>query len=119
VQPAGDPPTHATASGWVSDLSVPGGAGQVVVNGEVVFPRAGRSAVVMQVRPGDNRVEAMLVEGRGPGMWRFELGSIRGFRPESLRVVAGDAVQASGETVAFRLLGRPGERLVFGFRIAP
>jgi hypothetical protein len=73
----------------------------------------------MRVRPGENQVEATLVEGRGAGLWRFELGSVQGFRPESLRVVAGDAVQASGQTVAFRVLGRPGERMVFAFRIEP
>lgn len=105
--------------GWVSDLSVPGGAGQLVVNGEAVFPRAGRSPVFLRVLRGENQVEATLVEGRGTGRWRFELGSIRGFRPESLRVVAGDVLEASGDTVAFRLLGRAGERMVFAFRVEP
>ena len=39
-----------------------------------------------------------------------------GFRPESLRVVAGDVVQLAGDSVTFRLQGRPGERVVFVFR---
>ena len=68
------------------------------------------------LEPGDNRVEATLVEARSAGTWRFELGGVPGFRPESLRVVAGEVVQLAGDSVTFRLQGRPGERVVFVFR---
>ncbi len=47
-------------------------------------------------RPGGNRVEATLVEARSAGTWRFELGGVPGFRPESLRVVAGRSPTARG-----------------------
>ena len=39
-----------------------------------------------------------------------------GFRPETLRVVAGEVVQLAADSVTFRLQGRPGERVVFAFR---
>ena len=47
---------------------------------------------------GENRVEATLVEARSGGTWRFELGATPGFRPESLRVVAGDVVQLAADS---------------------
>jgi hypothetical protein len=103
----------------VSDLVAPGAAGQVVVNGEAAFPREGRSPLAVRARSGENRVEATLVESRGPGTWRFDLEGLAGLRPESLRVVAGDVLQVGGGAIAFRLRGRPGERLVFTFRVEP
>jgi len=95
---------------------VPGGAGQVVANGEAAFPRSGRHVLAVRLQDGENRVEATLVEARSGGTWRFELGALPGLKPESLRVVAGDVVQLAGDSVTFRLQGRPGERIVFGFR---
>jgi hypothetical protein len=103
----------------VSDLAAPGGAGQVVLNGEAAFPREGRSPLAVRVRRGENRVEATLVESRGQGTWRFSLEGVAGLQPESLRVVAGDVLQVGGGAIAFRLRGRPGERLVFTFRVEP
>jgi len=107
---------RASAS-LVSELEVPGGTGQVVLNGEASFPRAGRNPLAARFAPGENRVEATLVDGRGEGAWRFELSSLPGFRPESLRVVAGEVVQVGGGIVGFRMRGRAGERVVFSFEI--
>jgi hypothetical protein len=101
----------------LSDLGVPGGAGQVVANGELLFPRAGRAPFALSVQEGENRIEATLVEGRSGGTWRFELGGLPGLRPESLRVVAGQAVAIEADAVTFRLQGRPGERIVLAFRV--
>jgi hypothetical protein len=113
---SGAPPDAAAASALlVSELAVPGGAGQVVTGGEAAFPRAGRSVLAIRVREGDNHVEATLVEARSGGTWRFELGALPGLRPETLRVVAGDVVQLAADSVTFRLQGRPGERVVFVF----
>lgn len=109
-------PAEPTAT-WVSELAVPGGSGQVVVNGEAVFPREGRSPIAVRPRRGENRIEATLVEAHSAGTWRFELGSVPGLRPDSLRVVAGEVVQAAGEAIVFRLHGRPGERVVFSFEV--
>jgi hypothetical protein len=107
----------AAATGTVvSELGVPGGAGQVVANGEAAFPRAGRTPFAVRAKPGENRIEATLVEARSGGTWRFELGGMAGYQPESLRVIAGDVVQLGADVVTFRLQGRPGERIVFAFR---
>ena len=103
----------------VSELDVAGGAGQVVVNEEAAFPRAGRSPLAVRLRPGENRVEATLVEGRSAGEWRFDVAAVPGFRPESLRVIAGEVSRVGGGAVAFRLRGRAGERIVFSFRVEP
>ncbi len=105
------------AASLVSELGVPGGKGQVVVNGEASFPPGGRIPLAARFEPGENRVEATLVEGRGEGVWRFDLASVPGLKPESLRVVAGEVVQVGGGVVGFRLRGRPGERVVFSFEI--
>ncbi len=104
-----------SALGWTSELALPGGRGQVIANGaDVVFPGAGRSELTLPVRPGRNPLEAVLVEGSGPGTWRFTLAS-GPIHAGSLRVLAGDVMAVGPETVAFRLRGRAGERLVFAF----
>jgi hypothetical protein len=113
--PAGLSDASAASATVVSELGVPGGAGQVVANGEAAFPRAGRSPLAVRLKAGENRVEATLVEARSGGTWRFDLGGLPGFRADTLRVVAGDVVQLAGGWVTFRLLGRPGERVVFAF----
>jgi len=110
-------PGSEASSALVSELDVPGGTAQVVVNGEASFPRGGRHPLAFRFTPGANRVEATLVEGRGPGVWRFDVSAAPGLRPESLRVVAGEVVQAGVVVVGFRLRGRSGERIVFSFEI--
>ncbi len=57
------------------------------------------------------------MEARSGGTWRFALGAIPGLRADSLRVVAGDVLQAAADAVVFRLQGRPGERVVFSFEV--
>jgi hypothetical protein len=114
--PSRDAAASSSSATLVSELAMAGGAGQVVANDQSAFPRAGRSPLAVRVSAGDNRVEATLVEARSAGTWRFELGGIPGFRPESLRVVAGEVLQLAGDSVTFRLQGRPGERIVFVFR---
>jgi hypothetical protein len=114
--PGTGPEASAASATLASELGVPGGAGQVVANGEAAFPRAGRSSFAVRLKRGENRVEATLVEARSGGTWRFELGALPGFRPDTLRVVAGDVVHLAADSVTFRLQGRPGERVVFSFR---
>jgi hypothetical protein len=114
--PAAAPEPSAASATLLSELGVPGGAGQVVANGEAAFPRAGRSPFAVRLKNGENRVEATLVEARSGGTWRFELAGLPGLRPETLRVVAGEVVQLAADSVTFRLQGRPGERVVFAFR---
>jgi hypothetical protein len=109
-------PGASSSATLLSELGVPGGAGQVVANGEAVFPHAGRSPFAVRLKAGENRVEATLVEARAGGTWRFELGALPGFQPETLRAVAGDVVQLAADSVTFRLQGRRGERVVFTFR---
>jgi hypothetical protein len=107
----------ATVVALQSQLDVAKGAGQVVVNGSsAVFARPGRQGAVATGRRGENRVEAQLVEGAGPGSWRFELAGTPGYEPGSLRVVAGEVALVAGDAVVFRMAGRAGERVVFTFR---
>jgi hypothetical protein len=116
---AASPSTELSAEGhtlgWTSELTLPGGRGQVIANDAfVLFPGPGRSDLVLPARPGRNRLEAVLVEGGRPGTWRFTLawGQVR---PDSLRVLVGEAAAVGPTTVVFRLRGRPGERVVLGF----
>jgi hypothetical protein len=114
-----DDSSSASVLAWVSDLSVPDGRGQVVVDGrDAVFPAGGRETFAARVAPGVHRLEAVLVEGAGkPGTWRFDLSAL-GIVPGSVRVVAGEAAQAGPAELTFRLKGRPGERVVFAFTVA-
>ena len=101
-----------------SDLQVPGASGQLVFNGSsVAFAGSGRSARlgVSAGQQGRNRIEAQLVQASGPGTWRFDLSSTRGFVAGSLRVVAGEVSLVTGNVLAFRMKGIPGERIVFTF----
>jgi hypothetical protein len=102
------------AGTWVSELSVAGGRGQVVVDGAfAVFPAGGVETFTAAAGPGTHRFEATLVDAAGrPGAWRFDLSAL-GAVPGSLRVVAGEAAVAGSAAVVFRLRGKPGERVVF------
>jgi hypothetical protein len=115
--------TKAAASpvAWSTQLEVPDGEGQVVVNGRVASAvRPGLATMAIQGRTGTNRVEAVLVRGDGrPGTWRFDFSGQSVVKPGSLRVVAGAVALVTGDAVVFRLQGRPGERVVFTFEIDP
>ncbi len=108
-------------SAWVSQLEVPGGRGQFVLNGsQAFFPGPGRSSLPVRLQAGENRVEAMLVQAEGEaGLWRFEPGGERGLTPGSLRVIAGQVALVTPDAVVFRMKGRAGERVVFTFRASP
>jgi hypothetical protein len=105
---------------WASELNIEGGAGQIIANGQAaVFAGRGRSNAIANGRRGDNRIEAQLVQAQGkPGTWSFELGATSSLLPGSLRVIAGDVAAISGDAIAFRLKGTPGERVVFSFKTA-
>jgi len=106
------------AAGWRSELAVPGGRGQVVLDGrEAIFAEAGMAGLALAIEPGLHRFEATLVEGAGKsGVWRFDLTGL-GLLPGSLRVIAGEVVQVAGDELTFRLKGQSGERIVFSFRV--
>jgi hypothetical protein len=103
---------------WVSLLEVPGGSGQVVVNGESgAFATLGTSSGAASVAGGVSRVEAVLVQALGPGTWRFDLQAEAGFEPGSLRALAGDVTSLAAASIVFHLKGYPGERVVFVFHV--
>jgi hypothetical protein len=109
-------PLATSPISWTSELEAPGAGGQIIMNGDsAVFSRAGRSSGSMERRPGENRLEAVLVEGHGPGTWRFEFapGAIQA---GSLRVVAGDVVLLTETAAVLRLRGQSGERIVLTFK---
>jgi hypothetical protein len=109
---------RASAASWVSELSVQGGRGQVVVDGtDAVFPAGGVETFTAAAGPGTHRFEATLVASAGrPGSWRFDLTALRAV-PGSLKVVAGEAAVAGSAAVVFRLGGKPGERVVFSVEV--
>jgi len=119
----GPVPSQASApqpAAWVSELDIPGGRGQVVLNGsDATFPATGgRVPLAGRPRSGENRVEATLVQATGqPGLWRFELGADQSVTPGSLRVIAGQVGLVTPDALVFRMKGRPGERVVFTFRL--
>jgi hypothetical protein len=100
---------------WTSELAVPGASGQALLNGaELAFHGPGRSQATGAMRPGPNRIEAVLLEGSGqPGLWRFDLSGAA--RPGSLRVLMGEAAALSPDGITFRLAGRSGESVAFLF----
>jgi len=119
-EPRSAPPAES-ASAWVSQLEVPGGRGQLVLNGrQALFPGLGRSSLPVRLEAGENRVEATLVQAQGKaGFWRFEPGAERGLAAGSLRVITGEVALVTPDAVVFRMKGRPGERVVFTFWVRP
>jgi hypothetical protein len=100
------------AASWRSDLAVPGGRGQVFVDG---VPVAGSES--LPLGPGLHRLEAVLVEGAGrTGTWLFDLASLD-LVPGSVVVVAGEVEERGPHHVRFRLAGQPGERVALTFRL--
>lgn len=60
------------------------------------------------------RCSSAAPDGPGPG---GSTGGQAAFKPGSLRVVAGTVALITGDTVVFRLQGKPGERVVFTFEV--
>jgi hypothetical protein len=105
------PPAGAA---WSSELKVPRGRGQVVVNGEAREVGAGLQRAAFAGHDGENRIEATLIQAGGAGTWRFDLP--QGTEPGSLRVTEGRVQGLEAGAVIFRLAGKPGERVAFTFR---
>jgi len=120
------PPIDASPAGPSGDvaldsqLTAPGATGQILVNGsESFFVGTGQSRLAARGLPETNRVEALVVDGKGArGQWRFDLSATR-LPVEGLRVVAGQTVSVSPREVVFALSGRPAERIVFSFQLPP
>jgi hypothetical protein len=104
---------------WTSQLDVPQARGQVVLNGgSLASAQRGRSEGQGELRRGENRIEAQLVEASGqPGNWKFDLTRTAGLLPGSLKVVSGQLLEVSGSAITFRLSGKVGERVAFTFRV--
>jgi hypothetical protein len=99
-----------------SELTVGGASGQVVVDGvDAYYQGEGPLQTNLPDEgPPLRRAVATLVTGGRPGQWRFR---VQGIRPGTLRVVAGEVATVTDDTVAFRLAGKPGERVMFLFRL--
>jgi hypothetical protein len=113
---AADGEDERPAASWRSELAVPGGRGQVLIDG---VPAGGADAgsQSLPLGPGLHRLEAVLVDGEGrPGSWLFDLDALR-VLPGSLVVVAGTVQERGPRHVRFRLGGEPGERVALTFRL--
>jgi hypothetical protein len=96
---------------------VPGGRGQIVVDGGQVVPGLDEVTHDWQLPAGLHHVEAVLLEAQGePGLWCFDLMT-PGLAAGSLRVVAGAAARLGGGQLVFQMAGKPGERVGFTFRV--
>jgi hypothetical protein len=101
---------------WVSRLEAPGASGQIVLNGRRGwFTSSEELAFAAEATQGLNRIEAWLVDGRGPGVWRFLPGPQ--VAPESVQVVAGRVRSVGPGAVDFDIEGRAGERMVLTFAV--
>jgi PKD repeat protein len=104
----------------VSTLELPESSGRVVVNGgAAAFLHANGSSAVEQRVATRNRVEAVLIDGKGAGRWVFRLRGGGGIRPGTLHVQSGEVALVTGDSLVFRLAGRPGEHVAFTFETEP
>lgn len=110
--------TDTATPSLTSHLDVPNARGQVIFDGaHMSLERGSRRQLAPRPAVGRHRVEAVLVSAAGkPGTWGFE---VVGIRHGSLQVAAGTVVRLTGNSVVFRLDGRPGERIAFVFDTTP
>jgi hypothetical protein len=110
--------TSDSGSRWDSTLDVPGGRGQIVIDGAAVrYQDSGVDQGTITPAHGTRQVVAQLITVKGPGTWTFRLqGSARA---GSLRPLAGNATLVTADSITFRLAGKPGERVVFTFDAVP
>jgi hypothetical protein len=109
----------AAAVTWRSLLDGAGAHVRLIGNGALLAETTeGTADGRFAAGTGDNRLELEVVAARGPGRWTIALGG-QGFAPGSLRVLAGDVTGVSNDSVAARLTGRAGEKLVLLFRGGP
>jgi hypothetical protein len=119
ARPAPSSDDDGVAVAWRHQLSLAGGAGQVLLNGATtVAAGPGLNSAQALGRPGENRLEGRLIRAAGSeGTWRFELGANLRLEPGSLRILAGEPMLVTTDAVVFRLKGRPGEQVAFTFRL--
>jgi len=115
LRPEGQPSGQAATLSSTLDLE--GGEGQIVVDGSTaVFQRRGAREAVLAEGRALHRIEATVVNAEGrAGTWRFQVDG--GVAPGTLRIVAGNGALAGEATLVFHLSGKPGERIVFAFRV--
>ncbi len=69
-------------------------------------------------RSGENVVEGRLLsEASEGGQWSFDFRGASGFVPGSLRVDLGEVLTLDGQSVVFRVTGKPGPPIRFRFRL--
>jgi hypothetical protein len=89
---------------------------QLLVNGLSVA--TGTGLAWTEPRWGRNIVEGVALDTQGKaGVWRFSLR--QGFQAGSIEVLEGQLVDMAPESIAFRLTGRNGQRVVFAFGARP
>lgn len=116
VQPAA--PRGAASLRWATILEARGARGQVFLNGAAAAAvRGGRVDLRTDARRGNNDVVAVLTAADAGGTWRFELVDGQEFEPGSLTPLQGEVVLATPQALVFRVHGRAGERVSFGFRV--
>jgi hypothetical protein len=114
IAPQSDASPEAGTPTLRSTLGVRGGRGDVALNGSsVLVAREGEGRAALRPLPGDNLVEARLLEGASGGFWQFDLVGAAPLPARGLRVVTGELAAIGPDFVTFRLSGRPGERVSF------
>lgn len=96
-----------------TSLEAQGARGRATIDGAgLLSVEAGGLRHLELGSTGSRRVEAVVDQIGGPGLWRF---SVEGAAPQDsvLRVQVGAAVTISANAVVFRLTGKPGERIAF------
>jgi PKD repeat protein len=116
-RPASNPPQID----FLSQLELPAGASaQIAVNEAesvaTVAPAPQRHRA--RARAGENVIEGRLLsEANEPGQWRFDFRGTTRFVSGSLRVDSGEVLTLDGESVVFRVTGKPGSPIRFRFRL--
>jgi uncharacterized repeat protein (TIGR02543 family) len=116
---AGDSQMDARRTPLRTRLALPGGRGDVVVDGRTVSVGAGAEVeIVFDGASGDHLVEAWAREGTGEGVWRFAFAPGDSGARRITAVLGGEPVTVTPDAIVFRIRGRLPQKVSFVVRMA-
>jgi hypothetical protein len=102
---------------WRTELNVPAARAQVAVDGAPLGQfSTGTATGSVSRRHRAIRIEGVLLEAAGAGLWRFEFGgqAVMG----RFRAMAGAVVAVTPTAITFKVRGLPSERVAFAYQLA-
>jgi hypothetical protein len=115
MRPSAVAPSDGSVSALLrSRLVLPGGRGDVAVDGRTISLGAGmETEIAAGASAGDYVVEGWVREGSGEGFWRFAFAPSSPSGRSIRNVLAGEPVSLTPDAVIFRIRGKLPQKVAF------